>query len=335
MTHTNLRPIGAGVHLWQPEPGHGWGLANCGLVVSRGSAACIDSPHDLDLAHRFRAQCLPLLDEGRDIEWLLVTHANGDHLWGAPAVPTARVVYTREAVHHLVQEPDPASLHALVHEGDDITSRYLKRHFGGYNWSSTQLPRPAVTFTGQVEIRVGDVVVELTQLDPGHTVGDLMAYLPAQRIAFSGDVIFASSADQPGDHPVHWAGPLANVIAACDQVLSTDAELIVPGHGPLLDRAGVAEHQKYLHYLRERSHELFALGIPLGQAVRRIISEHRYPHLHLPERLLVTVGAEYRHLGGEADPPMLSKIAAMARLAEELERPGVPEQATRAAAPIA
>jgi glyoxylase-like metal-dependent hydrolase (beta-lactamase superfamily II) len=200
----------------------------------------------------------------------------------------------------------------------------MNKHFGRYHWATTKLPEPTMTFSGELEIRVGGIPIQLTQLAPAHTVGDLIAYLPRQRACFAGDVIFATSELHPGDHPVHWAGPIAGIIDGCERVLATGAEIIVPGHGPVLERSGVDAHLRYLDYLRDRSHEYFAAGVPLGDAARRIIAEDAYPDLHLRERIVLTVGIEYRHLAGTEQPPMVELISQLAHLAWSLERPGVP-----------
>jgi hypothetical protein len=135
---------------------------------------------------------------------------------------------------------------------------------------------------------------------------------------FTGDVVFSSTPEQPGDHPSHWAGPLANVIGACEQALATGAEIFVPGHGPVLDRDGVRRHIGYLDYVRERAHALHGAGIPALDAARRVIAEQRHPELGLPERLVLTVAAEYRHLDGSAKPGILESMGQVALVAREL-----------------
>ncbi|WP_051943571.1 MBL fold metallo-hydrolase [Streptacidiphilus rugosus] len=328
-----LLPIADGVHVWRPRPGVGWGLANCGLLVSGATAAWIDSPYDRTLADEFLARCRPLLAEGAEVDWLFVTHGNGDHLWGWQAVPDARVVYTRATAGHIAHEPDPCDLHGLVHNADTdtVVGWYLNRHFGRYRWPETELPQPALTFSGEVEIAVGDIPVELTQLAPAHTRGDLIAYLPRQQVCFAGDIVFAATADEPGDHPVHWAGPLENVIAGCDRVLATGATTIVPGHGPVLDRDGVLAHRDYLCYLAESVQRLHAAGVPAADAARRLVAEARYPDLHLPERLAITVALQYRHLDAAPEAPMLLQMQALAQLAWEIEHPGTPLPSPRPA----
>lgn len=147
-----------------------------------------------------------------------------------------------------------------------------------------------------------------------------MVHLPTQGVVFSGDIIFSSTPQQPGDHPIHWAGPLSNVIAACEQVLETGAGTVVPGHGPVLDRAGVRDHIVYLEYVRERAHAFHGAGVPAVEAARRVIGEGRHPELGLPERLVVTIGSEYRQLDGSELPGVLEVMTDVAAVAQEVEQ---------------
>ncbi|MEU1485902.1 MBL fold metallo-hydrolase [Streptomyces sp. NPDC005752] len=312
--------LGRGLYAWLP-PKRGWGLANCGLLVSSRGALWIDTPYDPFLAGQFLVESRKRLPDGVDIDRVIVTHANGDHFWGAGVLPGAEIIATREAREHIHYDPTPQQQHALVAGSDPSTplGAYLVRHFGAFDWSATEEVRPTTYFTGELELTLGEYTVQVSSLPPAHTGGDLIVHLPSQRAVFSGDVIFSSTPQQPGDHPVHWSGPLSNVIEACERVLATGAEVIVPGHGPVLDPAGVREHMGYLSYVRERAHALHAAGVPAVEAARRVIGEARHPALGLPERLVVTIGSEYRHLDGSGRPGVLEVMADVAAVAHETD----------------
>ncbi|MGW0782744.1 MBL fold metallo-hydrolase [Streptomyces sp. NPDC002913] len=318
ITGGDVVDLGAGLYAWLP-PKRGWGLANCGLLVSQRGALWIDTPYDPLLAGQFLVESEKRLPDGVSIDRVIVTHANGDHFWGAGVLPDAEIIATREAREHIHYDPTPRQQHALVAGSDPATplGAYLGRHFGGFDWSATEEVLPTTYFTGELELTLGEHTVQVTSLPPAHTTGDLIVHLPGRRTVFSGDIVFASTERQPGDHPVHWAGPLSNVIDACERVLATGAEVIVPGHGPVLDPAGVREHIGYLAYVRERAHALHAAGVPALEAARRVIREDRYPALGLPERLVVTIGSEYRHLDGSELPGVLQVMADVAAVAHE------------------
>ncbi|MFD7595321.1 MBL fold metallo-hydrolase [Kitasatospora sp. NPDC059812] len=333
INRANVSAIAEDLYVWLP-PKRGWGLANCGLLASAKTALWIDTPYDPTLAGEFLAASRRLLPAGVEVDRVIVTHANGDHLWGAGVVPDAEVISTREALEHIHYEPTPQQQHALVVGGDPDSplGGYLREHFGRFDWSATDPVHPDTVFTGELELRVGEYPVQVTGLPAAHTSGDLIVHLPYQRAVFTGDVIFGSTPEYPGDHPVHWAGPLENVITACERILATGAEIFVPGHGPVLDRDGVRHHIAYLTYVRERAHALHTAGIPALDAARRVIAEQRHPELGLPERLVLTVAAEYRHLDGTEVPNVLEAMGQVAQVARELAEDAARSPRPRAAA---
>ncbi len=325
IARANMSTIAEDLYVWLP-PKRGWGLANCGLLASSSTAAWIDTPYDPSLAGEFLAESRRRLDDGVSVDRVIVTHANGDHFWGAGVVPEAEIISTREALEHIHYDPTPQQQHALVAGADPASPLgwYLERHFGQFDWSGTEPVQPTLMFRGELELRVGEHPVHVIGLPPAHTGGDLIVHLPRQGAVFSGDVIFSSTPAFPGDHPVHWSGPLQNVIDACGRVLATGAEIVVPGHGPILDRAGVQAHIAYLRYVQERTHALHAAGVPALEAARRVIAERRHPELGLPERLVVTVGTEYRHLDGSVQPGIIEVMSQVASVAGELEQVVIP-----------
>ena len=76
--------------------------------------------------------------------------------------------------------------------------------------------------------------------------GDVVVHLPDDGVVFTGDILFH------GGHPIVWAGPVANWIAACDRVLELGATVVVPGHGPLATPAAVADLKGYFEFLTAR-----------------------------------------------------------------------------------
>lgn len=325
----NFSAIADDLYVWLPRQ-RGWGLANCGLLASRRGGLWIDAPYDQPSARLFLDASERVLGElgegaGAGVSRVVVTHANGDHLWGARVLPDAEVIVRREALAHLHYDPTPQQQHALLNgDGQGALFRYLRKHFGGFDWDGLEAVRPDTVFAGELELRVGEYPVRVFEVPSAHTGGDLMVHLPRQGAVFTGDVVFGSTAEQPGDHPVHWAGPLSNVVRGVDAALATGAEVFVPGHGPVLDREGMRAYAAYVEYVAERAAELYRAGVPAVAAARVVIGERRYPELGLAERVVVTVGTEFRHLalaeGGSVEVPgVLEVMGALAGVAEELE----------------
>ena len=81
---------------------------------------------------------------------------------------------------------------------------------------------------------------------------------------FTGDILFI------GGTPIVWAGPLANWIAACDLMLGMDVDVVVPGHGPLTDRAGIVAVRDYLSFVDHEATARHDAGLDAFDAAREI-----------------------------------------------------------------
>jgi hypothetical protein len=110
-----------------------------------------------------------------------------------------------------------------------------------------------------------------------------------------------------------WSGPIGNWVAACDRILATGAEIIVPGHGPVVGPAGVKVFRGYLEHVAERAGRCFRRGMAYHEAAAEIAAAGYQDWGH-PERLVLTVGGVYRELGWAEPDGRLAMIEAMAEL---------------------
>ncbi|MFC8349562.1 MBL fold metallo-hydrolase [Streptomyces sp. NPDC057280] len=301
MAATELRRIAAGVWAWQPSYEATWGMANCGLIASADQALIIDTPYTPALTDAFLTSVRSAVGPDVALDHVAVTHANGDHTWGLQLLPGATVHATHATLDHQCLEPKPEQVQALIHDTDpgQPLGWYFREHFGKFDFAGIQVLPPTTTFSGRHDLTVGNTPVELHEVGPAHTVGDLIVHLPEQRVVFAGDIVFA------GDHPSHWAGPLERVAAACAQILDLDPEWIVPGHGPLMTPDDLHDYVTYLDDLADQAYVMHGQGRSAIEAARILIKEDRYPGLGLPERLAITLSTEYRHLNHDAAAPNL------------------------------
>jgi glyoxylase-like metal-dependent hydrolase (beta-lactamase superfamily II) len=297
---TQLHEITPGVHMWAPDGVDTWGLANCGLVHADGEALLVDTPYTPALTEVFLAATRHVAG---DIvpSTVVATHANGDHTWGNQCLTGSAILATDAALEHQCVEPTPQELHALVWDSDpdQPLGWYFRRHFGKFDFSDIQVLPPTTTFSGRHDLTVGRIPVELHEVGPAHTMGDLVVHLPEQRVVFAGDIIFS------GDHPCHWAGPLDRISAAAERILAFDPEWIVPGHGPLMTPDALRTYIAYLDDLADQALLLHGQGKTAMEAARILIDENRYPGLGLPERLAITLSTEFRHLNEDSSRPSL------------------------------
>jgi len=115
---------------------------------------------------------------------------------------------------------------------------------------------------GSKTLSVGGMELRISSVGPSHTPEDLVVYLPQEKVLFAGDVVFRSRIPYVGKADSrHW-------IAALENLLNFDAQIIVPGHGPLSHEArqDMQLTHDYLVYLRESMGKAAANLEPFDEA---------------------------------------------------------------------
>lgn len=176
-----------------------------------------------------------------------------------------------------------------------------------FNFDEVVLTLPNKTFDKVLTLQVGGKEVQLVNVGPAHTGGDTMVHVPQDRTVFTGDVLFI------GGHPVMWAGPIDNWTRACDLILGWDVETIVPGHGPITDKAGVHKFKTYLEDMKREARKRFDAGMGWIEAANDIALEG-YADWIDGERIVANVAALYREFsGGKEQHNIVEVFAAMRR----------------------
>jgi glyoxylase-like metal-dependent hydrolase (beta-lactamase superfamily II) len=275
------------------QPDGGWGFSNAGLVTDGGEALLVDTMFDT-------AHTRAMLDgfakvSAAKIGTLVNTHHNGDHCYGNGCLD-CEIVATVGAAEAMKHET-PAGLAQFMKAAPSLglTGEYLLHCFGDFDFDHCAVRAPDTTFTGETSRMVGAKRVDLIEVGPAHTGGDALVYVPADKTLFTGDILFIDG------HPIMWAGPVENWIAACDAILDMDVETIVPGHGPVTDKKGVARVKHYLDYIYGEARQRFDSGMGALEAARSIALDD-FSGWGDAERIAVNVATLYREFGA-ADTP--------------------------------
>jgi cyclase len=192
----------------------------------------------------------------------------------------------------------PQMLKAFMDSADALgaTGDYLKAVFGPFDFAKVAEKLPTRTFNGALTLSVGDKAVELIEVGPAHTGGDVLVYVPEDRTIFTGDILFIEGT------PLMWAGPVANWIKACDAIIDLAPDVIVPGHGPLTDLNGVRAVQDYLRYIERETRARFDAGLSVREAALDIALGD-YDRWLDAERIAINVDTLYREFSGRAGTP--------------------------------
>jgi glyoxylase-like metal-dependent hydrolase (beta-lactamase superfamily II) len=294
------------------QPDGSWGWSNAGLIESRGAALLVDTLFDLKLTREMLDAMRRATRAAENIGTVVNTHANGDHCYGNSLVRGARIVAS-EACAREMAHVTPALLAGMVAAADSMGSggQFFKRAFGAFEFGGIEVVLPTQTFQGRLELRVGDKPVELIEVGPAHTAGDVLVHSPADRAIFTGDILFI------GGTPIMWQGPVANWIRACEWIEALDVDHVVPGHGPVTDRSGARAVREYLCYVRDEARKRYDAGMPVEKAIRDIALGEYRSWLDR-ERIAVNVDALYREFaGGGAPAKPLELWGLMAELASD------------------
>jgi len=250
---TEMRQLAPNVFAYVQAGGPGMmnqGVSNGGLIVGDDHVMVIDSLGAPLQSKAFLA-AIQKTAPRKPIRRVLITHHHGDHIWGLPFFPPAEILshpYCREA---MLATPIPSPV-------------WEKRD----GWAAGGEPRkivpPTSTFDGKLTYHYGNMPVELVFSGPAHTWGDVMVYLPQQKILFAGDVAFYYVA------PFAHNGHVTKWIETVERIQKMDVDVIVPGHGPIGGKKELAEMAQYLELLKREARKRFDLGLRPGQAAAQI-----------------------------------------------------------------
>jgi len=198
----------------------------------------------------------------------------------------------------------PAELLAEMMEaapGLGLMGKYLLDIFGSFDFRDVAERLPTKTFCGRHDLKVGDKDVQLIEMGPAHTTGDVIVHVPSDKTVFTGDILFIDGT------PIMWAGPVSNWIKACDKIIDMNPDVIVPGHGPVTDIAGVRKVQEYLSYIDKEARKRFDAGLSVRDAAHDIALSD-YSSWIDSERIAVNVDTLYREYQGVTSTPDIQKL---------------------------
>ena len=314
-----LVDLGRGIYAYL-QPDGGWGWSNAGLIRDGDEALLVDTLFDEPLTAEMLAVMRDATGlDARAIGTVVNTHANGDHTHGNGLLPQAEIVAS-EASAREMEAFSPAMLAQLKAAGAagqlGIAGSYFAEIFAPFDFAGVHSRAPTKIFRGRLDVRVGAKDVHLVEVGPAHTAGDVLVHVPADRTVFTGDILFIDGT------PIMWEGPVDNWLAACDAILEMDVEHIVPGHGPLTDRAGVRAVRDYLSFITEEARRRYDAGLSAEEAAFDI-GLGRYDAWRDAERLAVNVDTLYRQFADDHSPrDTIALFERMGRLYYDRKRRG-------------
>jgi cyclase len=199
--------------------------ANCGLFWTDKDAFIVDAKMTEESARK-------MLEEAKKISpvpvtTVILTHSDGDHVNGLTGFPLGLDIVAQ-----------------------DNTRRRMAAAFQD---PRQQAYLPNLTFTKTMTIFSGGKRFELLHFGPAHTDGDAVVFLPEEKVAFIGDLLFIGR--DPLIHR-HKNGSVLGAIKTLKALLTLEADIYASGHS---EPVGKAELEKGLAYIQERVDKVKAL----------------------------------------------------------------------------
>jgi glyoxylase-like metal-dependent hydrolase (beta-lactamase superfamily II) len=215
------------------------GDPNTGVIVGDDSVMVIDAQATPLMARevikRIRKVTL------KPVRYVVLSHYHAVRVLGASAYKADHIIAS-DATLELIRERGRQDMASEI-------GRFPRLFRGaetipGLTW-------PTLTFNGELTIRMGkDLEVKLIHAGAGHTKGDTIAWVPSERVLFSGDLVEYAAGIYTGDaHLEEWPATL-------ERLRAMRARALVPGRGPAL--VGPAAVEKGIRYTQDFVRGLYA-----------------------------------------------------------------------------
>ena len=270
------------------QPDGSWWINNTGFLVGDDEVVAIDAS---STERRTRAMLEAIrVVTPQPVQTLVNTHHHGDHTNGNCLFTDAVVVGHRNCRDGVRNQ----------------TIGRLEAVFGDVEWGELTIRPPSLVFDHRLDLYVGDRLVELHFIGtPAHTTGDVVAWLPAEKVLFAGDLVFN------GGTPFVLMGSVDGALQALETLRGFGASTIVPGHGPVCGPAVIDDVRGYLelvHGVAVRAHEA---GLsPLAAALETDLGA--YADLHDRERIVGNLHRAMAELAGVERGAPVDVLAAFA-----------------------
>jgi cyclase len=196
------------------------GSGNITVFISDDAVLLVDSK----LTNEFdKAAALIRTVTDKPIRYLINTHFHPDHTGGNAGF---------------------AALGAAIIATVNTRARLAK---------TQQLGLPVITFDDHMDVYFGGKTLKLYYFGRGHTDGDLVIYIPEEKLILPGD-LFAGWGPSIRLIDYNGGGSLAQWPATLDKVMALPFDTVIPGHSGVTDRAHMQayldENRKMLELIR-------------------------------------------------------------------------------------
>jgi glyoxylase-like metal-dependent hydrolase (beta-lactamase superfamily II) len=260
---------------------------NAAVIVNRDHVLVVDTHSKPSAAKALIRQIKDEITQ-MPVRYVVDSHLHGDHAMGNEAYPEvfgANVevissVKTREwldklGVSRLKESLDGlpkqiAELQLKLNEAKDESKRAELRAFieGLTEYQKEMTPPritlPTMTFDRRLVIHRGGREIHLLFLGRAHTAGDVVAYIPSERVVATGDLMHGLLPYMGDGFPDEWPATLRALEAL-------EFDHVIPGHGSIQQGKSVlAQFRGYVEEITEKVARGVERGQPLDELTKAI-----------------------------------------------------------------
>jgi glyoxylase-like metal-dependent hydrolase (beta-lactamase superfamily II) len=186
-------------------------FATCGFIVTDDGVVVVDTQLIPLFANEMIKEIKSVTD--KPIRYAVNTHWHTDHVGGNEVFQTLGPVIAHEFTQKVIARRRREQLEGKADESLKQLGKLV-------------LTPPDITFTENLTLHLGNRTIELMFLDGGHTSGDIVVYLPNEKVLFTGDLFIKGSGlpDYRDDSSID------KMIASLKKMHAMDVEKIICGH---------------------------------------------------------------------------------------------------------
>jgi cyclase len=250
--------------------------ANAGWVIFKDYVLVIDANFPWGAK-----EILPEIRKttSKPIRFVFNTHYHGDHAYGGS-------IFTEQGAQIVCTADCSAESVTKGQAGWDKNTAT-----GEFSLKPYKLAHPTITFGTTMAFDDGEHRVELKHMGPGHSKGDAVAWLPKERILFTGDMVVNwgfgnNAADADADHD-HW-------LQALNRMAAMSPAIVVVGHGTLGTTADLRAQHAYLADMIDTVRQGIAAGKSEDEVAQSDLTRHKIGSQQ--DRNTASLRAVYRKL---------------------------------------
>ena len=211
---TTFAKLGDGLYCLTAE-----GDPNSGMIIGDDGVMVVDARATPVLARELIERIRGVTD--KPIKYVLLSHYHAVRVLGASAYGAQHIIAS-QGTYELIRERGQQDF--------DSEAQRFPRLFRAVE-TVPGLTWPTVVFDRNLTLFMGKREVQILHLGKGHTKGDTIAWLPKEKVLFSGDLVEYGAAPYCGDaHFREWQETL-------EKLRALGAEKLVPGRGEALTSA--------------------------------------------------------------------------------------------------